>query len=444
MPMITCPECGKTVSDRINKCPNCGSTLLKKSDRYSQFYKSSNPKPEQQPEPQYFDERKRKPQYQKSSKNTALSISAMLISLMGLLTSFIAIAIASGNPKEVYVEKEVPVYQDVEAESKPELHQKDFDAAHVPSKNEITSETTIERQVVFSQGNIVITATGIDSNSSFIGPEIKFLIENNTENNLTVQARNVSVNGYMVDTTMSAEVSSGKKTNDSLTIDNSSLEECGIEDIAYIDFSFHIFNDDSWDDSIDTEMIHLETSNANRYIKPAEDKNEENRNVETQQQEEENNNVITKEDSPEGIKEEKIETSDENNDKPNNIFYVGDVLETKKIRLSYLSCGDYIDDNMFIEAGDNNKPIYFEFEFENIGVTDTSVGFYDFDCYADGYEARNSMCTADNAMTSIANLSPGRKMGGIVVFEVPQNAENIEIEYETNFWLQDKAIFMYK
>lgn len=329
--MITCPECGKTVSDRINKCPNCGSTLLKKSDRYSQFYKSSNPKPEQQPEPQYFDERKRKPQYQKSSKNTALSISAMLISLMGLLTSFIAIAIASGNPKEVYVEKEVPVYQDVEAESKPELHQKDFDAAHVPSKNEITSETTIERQVVFSQGNIVITATGIDSNSSFIGPEIKFLIENNTENNLTVQARNVSVNGYMVDTTMSAEVSSGKKTNDSLTIDNSSLEECGIEDIAYIDFSFHIFNDDSWDDSIDTEMIHLETSNANRYIKPAEDKNEENRNVETQQQEEENNNVITKEDSPEGIKEEKIETSDENNDKPNNIFYVGDVLETKKL-----------------------------------------------------------------------------------------------------------------
>lgn len=144
------------------------------------------------------------------------------------------------------------------------------------------------------------------------------------------------------------------------------------------------------------------------------------------------------------MKEEKIETSDENNDKPNNIFYVGDVLETKKIRLSYLSCGDYIDDNMFIEAGDNNKLIYFEFEFENIGVTDTSVGFYDFDCYADGYEARNSMCTADNAMTSIANLSPGRKMGGIVVFEVPQNAENIKIEYETNFWLQDKAIFMYK
>ena len=318
MPMITCPECGKTVSDRISKCPNCGSTLLKKSERYSQFYKSNNPKPEHRSEPQYFDDRERKPQYQKSSKSTALSISAMLISLMGLLTSFMAIAIASSKPKEVYIEKEVPVYQDVITESKPESNQEDFDAAHVPSKNETTLETTIERQVVFSQGDIIITATGIDSNSSFIGPEIKFLIENNTEKNLTVQARNVSVNGYMVDTLMSAEVSSGKKTNDSLTIDNSSLEECGIEDIAYIDVSFHIFNDDSWDDFIDTEMIHLETSNANRYIKPAEDMNEENRNVETQQQEE-NNNVITKEESPEEIKEEKIETSDKNNDKTSNI-----------------------------------------------------------------------------------------------------------------------------
>jgi len=127
-----------------------------------------------------------------------------------------------------------------------------------------------------------------------------------------------------------------------------------------------------------------------------------------------------------------------------NIFRVGDVLETKKVKLSYLSCGEYTDENMFVEAGEGKKLIYFEFEFENIGSSDTSVGFFDFDCYADGYEAKNSMCTADNAMTSITSLSPGRKMGGIVVFEVPQNAESIEVEYETSYWTQDKAIFVYE
>lgn len=233
----------------------------RKSDRYAQFYTKSIT---YQTETQYEEPTERNRQ-KKSSKSTSLSISAIFISFMALLTSFIAIAIASIKPKEVVVEKEAPVYQDVEEERNPGLHQEDFDATHVPQENEITSETTIERQVVFSQDSIIITATGIEFNSSFIGPEIKFLIENNTEENIIVQARNVSVNGYMVDTTMSAEVSSGKKTNDSLTIDNSSLEECGIEDIAYIDFSFNIFNDDSWDDFIDTEMIHIETSIANRY-----------------------------------------------------------------------------------------------------------------------------------------------------------------------------------
>lgn len=127
-----------------------------------------------------------------------------------------------------------------------------------------------------------------------------------------------------------------------------------------------------------------------------------------------------------------------------NVFHVGDILETKKIRLTYHSCGEYSDDNMFVEAGEGNELIYFEFEFENIGDTDASVGYFDFDCYADGYEAKNSICTADNAMTSITTLSPGRKTKGIVVFEVPQNAETIEVEYETSFWTQDKAIFVYE
>ncbi len=136
------------------------------------------------------------------------------------------------------------------------------------------AETTIQQQVVFDQDGIIITATGIDFNGSFMGPGIKFLIENNSEKEITVQARNISVNGYMVDTSMSAEVSPGKKANDSLTILNSSIEECSIEDIAYIDFSFHIFNSDSWSDSFDTEMIHIETSSVDSYTQFYDDSGE--------------------------------------------------------------------------------------------------------------------------------------------------------------------------
>lgn len=140
--------------------------------------------------------------------------------------------------------------------------------------------------------------------------------------------------------------------------------------------------------------------------------------------------------------ESETETEEETSD--NNIFYVGDILETKNIKLSYLSCGEYHDDNMFVEPGEGNKFVYFEFEFENIGNSDTSVGSLDFDCYADGYEAQSPLATADNVMASIASLSPGRKLGGIVVFEIPSTSETVEVEYETSFWTQNKAIFMFE
>lgn len=158
------------------------------------------------------------------------------------------------------------------------------------------------------------------------------------------------------------------------------------------------------------------------------------------------NNTQSAQNEPEETEQEvePLTESEEAEEATSNIFHVGDVLETKKARLSYLSCGDYTDDNMFVEAGEGNKLIYFEFEFENIGDTDTSVGYLDFSCYADGYEAKDTMSTADNAMTPITTLSPGRKTSGIVVFEVPQDSESIEVEYETSYWTQDKAIFMYE
>lgn len=141
---------------------------------------------------------------------------------------------------------------------------------------------------------------------------------------------------------------------------------------------------------------------------------------------------------------ENISDEKEDNENADNTFHVGDVLETKSVRLSFLSCGEYQDSNMFVKSGEGNKFVYFEFEFENIGSTDTSVGYFDFDCYADGYEADSVLITADNAMTSITSISPKRKLSGIVVFEVPKNAESIEVEYETSFWTQKKAIFVYE
>ncbi|MDO4332943.1 MAG: hypothetical protein Q4C58_09685 [Eubacteriales bacterium] len=124
---------------------------------------------------------------------------------------------------------------------------------------------TVEEQVVFDQDGLKITLTGMESDGSLFGSEINFLIENSSEQKMTVQVRDVSVNDYMVDTSMSADTVPGKKNNASMTIMKSSLEECGIEKIAKIDFSFHIFDTESWDTIADTDTISLETSHAATY-----------------------------------------------------------------------------------------------------------------------------------------------------------------------------------
>lgn len=127
-----------------------------------------------------------------------------------------------------------------------------------------------------------------------------------------------------------------------------------------------------------------------------------------------------------------------------NVFYAGDVLETKYVKLAYRACGEYTEENQYMGPGEGNKLIYFDFEFENVGNADASVGTFDFHCYADGYAAKDYLYTGDNGLTAITTLSPGRKTGGIVVYEVPQDAQKIELEYETSFWTQEKAIFVYQ
>lgn len=137
--------------------------------------------------------------------------------------------------------------------------------ATAPAVTEEITET-----VLMDSDGIKITAKSLDK-SGWMGPELKLLIENNTAQNLTVQARSVSVNGYMVGSSLSADVAAGKKANDELTLTASDLEISGIETIADIEFSFHIFDSDSWDAYKDTDLVSVKTAAFGAYTQPVDD-----------------------------------------------------------------------------------------------------------------------------------------------------------------------------
>lgn len=135
------------------------------------------------------------------------------------------------------------------------------------------------------------------------------------------------------------------------------------------------------------------------------------------------------------------ENQEASNNSSDEQFPVGHVIETKTLRISFLSAGECVSDNQFIQPKDGNVFYKMEFEFENIGDSDEWITAYNFDCYADGYATDQTYFLDD---TLQATLSPCKKVKGSVCFEVPQNSQNILLEYETNVWTDDKIIFIAK
>jgi len=134
----------------------------------------------------------------------------------------------------------------------------------VKEKEPETTDATIKEQVLVDEKDIVITATGLDLDG-WLGPELKLKIENNSDTDVTIQTRAASVNGYMVESMMSPDVAAGKKANDSVSFSNTGLEAAGITNIADIEFFFHIFTTDGWEEFLDTDLVQVKTSLADNF-----------------------------------------------------------------------------------------------------------------------------------------------------------------------------------
>ena len=207
---------------------------------------------------------------------------ASIISLVMILVLFALMAMGSGSSSSSDVKPPTSVTSGSSASSNAETKSSDTvdeqsteaptadtssnqDAETSSSESTpTTAEITIEEAVIVEQEGIKITAKSFSYKGVF-GPEIKLLIENDSSQPITVQARNTSVNGYMVDTMMSADVAAGKKANDTLTLSQDDLDAAGISTIADIEVVFHVFDANTWDTIFDSDKIRIETSAAEGF-----------------------------------------------------------------------------------------------------------------------------------------------------------------------------------
>lgn len=231
-----CQKCGKENPDQSQFCAGCGAPLNADAP-------GINPSvPSQQSEP---------PKKKKKGKGclTAVIVVVVIFILGIILLSF-------GGKDD----SKVPV--DVNGQT--------GSGTSEQVNNSSKTKVEIDEQIIFDSKSIKVTATSIDVNGLF-GADIKVLIENNSTSNITVQAKSCYVNDVNVGTLFSADVAAGKKSNDSITLESSDLKAANITTIKDIELVLHIFDSDSWNTIIDSDVIKIATSADKSYVQTYDD-----------------------------------------------------------------------------------------------------------------------------------------------------------------------------
>ena len=109
-------------------------------------------------------------------------------------------------------------------------------------------------ETIFEQDGIYIAHMCFEE--TWMGKDVVFFIANDTDEAITIQARDEVINGFMISGSMSSEVLPGKVAIGSLSFGEWQLEENGIEDIDFVEFRFRIIFED-WGDSFETDLIRL-------------------------------------------------------------------------------------------------------------------------------------------------------------------------------------------
>lgn len=100
---------------------------------------------------------------------------------------------------------------------------------------------------------------------------------------------------------------------------------------------------------------------------------------------------------------------------------------------------DYTDyDKDWYSPEEGKKYIEVSFTFENTGDGDKYVSIYDFDCYADNTLCEQTYSFGGDFMNT--NLSSGRNVSFSTYYVVPTDANNIELEYTSNIWTDEKVV----
>lgn len=119
---------------------------------------------------------------------------------------------------------------------------------------------------------------------------------------------------------------------------------------------------------------------------------------------------------------------------------VGESATLDDVKVTLISVEkDFKDYYDFASVEDGCKILKANFEFENVGDYSAYISSYDFTCYADKFSCDSFNSVEDGYFSE--SIASGKKATGSIYFEVPSDAETIEIEYDDSTYSDGKIIF---
>ena len=122
------------------------------------------------------------------------------------------------------------------------------------TKKETQKATETTDKLLWSKKGVKIYYTGIEDDS-VLGKSICLRIENNSNQKWTLQQRDLSINGYMINGLISADVEKGKKVNTENTLLESELEKNKIDEINDISLKLKLVDLDNFENDGFTSSI---------------------------------------------------------------------------------------------------------------------------------------------------------------------------------------------
>ena len=127
---------------------------------------------------------------------------------------------------------------------------------------------------------------------------------------------------------------------------------------------------------------------------------------------------------------------------PKEPLRVGDSLQDGDLRILYTASGKYDGESVYQQPQSGYEYIFLQFAFQNTGLSyDCPISIFSFQCFADGYAAR---AFYGGEKEPASSLSAGRSAIGNLSFCVPQDAREIEVEYQPDNLTQKKVRFLYE